>query len=154
MLDGPTAGAAPPGLREADDIARVEIPIVSGTMVNIPASKGRNTRWNRCLTSAPRPLRWSSIALKKPLMTKNSGIRKPWIAEKTIPKAESCRRSVTIQYDGKKGNCQMSWTGDPQAAGCFLTPSTKTVPLMTSGRSVEPFNVRHFFDADSISLGA
>lgn len=42
--------------------------------------------------------------------------------------------------------------GDPQAAGCFLTPSTKTVPLTTSGRSVEPFNVRHLFDADSISL--
>jgi Transposase IS66 family len=42
--------------------------------------------------------------------------------------------------------------GDSQAAGCFLTPSTKTVPLTTSGRSVEPFNARHFFDADSISL--
>ena len=42
--------------------------------------------------------------------------------------------------------------GDSQAAGCFLTPSTKTVPLTTSGRSVEPFNVRHFLDADSISL--
>jgi hypothetical protein len=51
-----------------------------------------------------------------------------------------------------RGNCQMSWTGDSQAAGCFLTPSTKTVPLTTSGRSVEPFNVRHLFDADSISL--
>ena len=70
-------------------------------MVNIPASKGRKTRWNRCLTSAPRPRRWSSIALKKPLMTKNSGIRKPWMAEKTIPKPASCRRSVTIQNDGK-----------------------------------------------------
>ena len=52
----------------------------------------------------------------------------------------------------RRGNCQMSWTGDCQAAGCFLTPSTKAVPLMTSGRSVAPFNVRHFFDADSISL--
>ena len=51
-----------------------------------------------------------------------------------------------------EGNCQMSWMGDSQAAGCFLTPSTKTVPLTTSGRSVEPFNVLHFFDADSISL--
>jgi hypothetical protein len=50
------------------------------------------------------------------------------------------------------GNCQMSWTEASQAAGCFLTPSTKTVPLMTSGRSVEPFNVRHFLDADSMSL--
>lgn len=40
-----------------------------------------------------------------------------------------------------------------QAAGfsCFR-PSTKTVPWMTSGRSVEPFNARHFLDADSISL--
>ena len=89
------------GLPAAEDIARVETPIVSGTMVNIPANKGRNTRWNRCLTSDPRPRLWSNIALKKPLMTKNSGIRKPWMAEKTIPKAESCRRSVTIQYDGK-----------------------------------------------------
>ncbi len=36
--------------------------------------------------------------------------------------------------------------GGTQAAGfsCF-TPSTKTVPWMTSGRSVEPFNARHFF---------
>ena len=48
----------------ADDIARVEIPIVSGTIVNIPTSNGRNTRWNRCLTSAPRPRLWSNIALK------------------------------------------------------------------------------------------
>ena len=34
-------------------------------------------------------------------MTKNSGIRKPWMAEKTIPKPGSCRRSATIQNDGK-----------------------------------------------------
>ena len=64
---------------------------MSGTTVNIPASKGRNTRWNRCLTSAPRPRLCSSIALKKPLRTKKSGIRKPWIAEKRIAKLESCR---------------------------------------------------------------
>src|SRR5262245_28111041 len=50
----------------------------------------------------------------------------------------------------KEGYCQMSLTADSQAAGCCLTPSTKTVPLTTSGRSVEPFNARHFFDADSI----
>ena len=50
------------------------------------------------------------------------------------------------------GNCQLLWTGESQAAGFCLTPSTKTVPLTTSGRSVEPFNARHFFDADSISL--
>jgi hypothetical protein len=43
--------------------------------------------------------------------------------------------------------------GVSQAAGfSCLMPSTKTVPLMTSGRSVEPFNARHFFDADPISL--
>ena len=59
-------------------------------MVNIPTSKGRNTRKNRCLTSDPRPRRDSSIALKKPLMTKKSGIRKPWMAEKTIPKPGFC----------------------------------------------------------------
>ena len=50
------------------------------------------------------------------------------------------------------GYCQLLWTGESQAAGFCLTPSTKTVPLTTSGRSVEPFNARHFFDADSISL--
>jgi hypothetical protein len=50
------------------------------------------------------------------------------------------------------GYCQMSWTGGPQAAGFLFTPSTKTTPLTTSDRSVDPFNVRHFFDADSISL--
>lgn len=48
--------------------------------------------------------------------------------------------------------CQLLWTGEFQAAGFWLTPSTKTVPLTISGRSVEPFNARHFFDADSISL--
>src|SRR5262249_21006282 len=31
------------------------------------------------------------------------------------------------------GYCQMSWTGGRQAAGSFLTPSMKTVPLTTSG---------------------
>ncbi len=63
---------------------------MAGTMVTIPSSKGRNTRKNRCLTSDMRPRRCSSIALKKPLMTKKSGIRKPWMAEKTIPKAGFC----------------------------------------------------------------
>lgn len=53
---------------------------------------------------------------------------------------------------GEPGYCQMSLTGDSQAAGCCLAPSTKTVPLTTSGRSVDPFNARHFFDADSINL--
>src|SRR3954467_10158267 len=50
---------------------------------------------------------------------------------------------------GRLGYCQLLWTGESQAAGSCLTPSTKTVPLTTSGRSVEPFNARHFFDADS-----
>ena len=39
-----------------------------------------------------------------------------------------------------------------QAAGFSLMPSTKTVPLMTSTKSGEPFNDRQRFDADSISL--
>jgi hypothetical protein len=51
------------------------------------------------------------------------------------------------------GYCQLSLTGISQAAGfsCF-TPSTKMTPWMISGRSFEPFNERHLFDADSISL--
>jgi non-specific serine/threonine protein kinase len=52
----------------------------------------------------------------------------------------------------RSGYCQLLWTGESQAAGFCLTPSTKTVPLITSGKSVAPFNARHFFDADSISL--
>jgi hypothetical protein len=59
---------------------------------------------------------------------------------------------VIYQEQCEVGQLSNVVDGDCQAAGCFLTPSTKTVPLTTSGRSVEPFNVRHFFDADSISL--
>jgi hypothetical protein len=39
-----------------------------------------------------------------------------------------------------------------QAAIGFLTPSTKTVPAITSGSNCDPFNALHFFDALSISL--
>jgi hypothetical protein len=39
-----------------------------------------------------------------------------------------------------------------QAAGFSLIPSLKTVPLMTSTSSGEPFNDRQPLDADSISL--
>src|SRR4051812_49359036 len=67
--------------------------------------------------------------------------RQPWRLSVTTPGSAATR-----------GYCQLLWTGDSQAAGCFLTPSVKTVPLTTSGRSVEPFNARHFFDAESISL--
>ncbi len=77
MSDTPADGGALPDFTAADDIATAEIQVVAGVMVNIPTSKGRNTRKNRCLTSDARPRRDSSIALKKPLMTKKSGIRKP-----------------------------------------------------------------------------
>ena len=39
-----------------------------------------------------------------------------------------------------------------QAAGFSLMPSMKTIPLMTSACSGDPFNERQLFDADSISL--
>ena len=122
----------PPGFREADDIATPEIQFVAGTMVTIPSSKGRNTRWNRCLTSDPRPRRCSSIALKKPLMTKKSGIRKPWMAEKTIPKPGSCRRSVTIQNDGK--NERDGVQDDPQQHG----DGPQGVQVGSSGEGRDP----------------
>jgi len=64
----------------------------------------------------------------------------------------SDREKAIALWRVQTGYCRMSWLGNPQAAGCFLTPSTKTVPLTTSDKSVEPFNARHFFDADSISL--
>ena len=57
-----------------------------------------------------------------------------------------------VQRIGKRYDLGLYPPQERQAAGCFLTPSTKAVPLMTSGRSVAPFNVRHFFDALSISL--
>ena len=65
--------------------------------------------------------------------------------------SEQLRRRINTQLN-KGGYCQLLCTGEFQAAGFCLTPSTKTVPLTTSDRSVEPFNARHFFDADSISL--
>ena len=89
--------------------------MVSGTMVNIPTSKGSNTLWNRCLTSALRPRRCSSIALKKPLMTKKSGIRKPWMAEKRIPEAVILPtiRDHPVRREEREGSVQ----DDPQQHG-------------------------------------
>jgi hypothetical protein len=50
------------------------------------------------------------------------------------------------------GYCQELCLEDSQAAGFSLMPSMKTVPLMTSASSGDPFNDRQLFDADSISL--
>ena len=96
-----------------DDIAMEEIQFVAGTTVTMPANKGRNTRRKRCLTSAPRPRRCNSIALKKPLMTKKTGMRKPWMAEKRTPNVASCRVSATTQNDGKN-----------ERAACRAIPSS------------------------------
>src|SRR3954466_15883710 len=63
-----------------------------------------------------------------------------------------CYRLIWCAGERGLGYCQMLFTEDLQGGGCCFTPSTKMVPLTISGRSVEPFNVRHFFDADSISL--
>ena len=51
-----------------------------------------------------------------------------------------------------KGYGQELCLENSQAAGFSLIPSMKTVPLMTSASSSEPFNDRQLFDADSISL--
>ena len=122
--DASLVGSVPPDFGVADDIARAEIPTVNGTMVTIPKRRGRNTLWNRCLRSDFQPRRWSSIALKKPLMTKNSGIRNPCMAEKTIPKPVSCRQSVTIQNDGKN-----------ESDACRTIPSSMA-PALRASRSV------------------
>src|SRR5579883_1554659 len=56
------------------------------------------------------------------------------------------------RLDGIKGYCQELCLEDSQAAGFSGMPSMKTVPLMTSASSGEPFKDRQLFDADSISL--
>jgi predicted transposase YbfD/YdcC len=52
----------------------------------------------------------------------------------------------------EEGYGQELCLGILQAAGFSLMPSMKTVPLMTSTSSGDPFNARQLFDADSISL--
>ena len=52
---------------------------VRGMMVNMPTVKGNRMRLTRWIRSPPRPRRFQSMAVKKPLSKKNSGMRKPWM---------------------------------------------------------------------------
>ena len=49
----------------------------AGMMVKHPTSSGSPTRRSRCLISERSPRLRHSMAVKKPLIMKNSGIRKP-----------------------------------------------------------------------------
>src|SRR5262249_32146999 len=62
------------------------------------------------------------------------------------------RRSKGTETDRKPGVMQGSCLDKLQATGSSRMPSMKTVPLMTSASSGEPFNDRQLFDALSISL--
>ena len=53
----------------------------TGTRVNRPATSGRPTRSRRCRARRRSPRACHSRALKKPLIRKNNGIRKPWMIE-------------------------------------------------------------------------
>ena len=55
--------------------------VVMGMTVNAPMARGRAIRLSRCAASWRSPLRCQSIAVKKPLRRKNTGIRNPWIAK-------------------------------------------------------------------------
>ena len=57
----------------------------AGTMVKSPRTKGRKTRRKRWDRSGPRPRRRQSMAVKKPLSRKNTGMRNPWMAAKSSP---------------------------------------------------------------------
>src|SRR5512147_2988872 len=74
--------------------------------------------------------------------------------EVVVPLADPPPGSTFKGYeDFVVGYCQILWMTVFQAAGfsCF-TPSIKTTPAVTSGRSFEPFKARHPFEADSINL--
>ena len=57
--------------------AKVYIQWVAGMTVNMHTSRGRPTRRRRCPPNAFSPRRCHSIAVKKPLSMKNTGIRNP-----------------------------------------------------------------------------
>jgi putative transposase len=59
---------------------------------------------------------------------------------------------VTTSNPDPEGYGQELCLENSQAAGFSRMPSMKTVPLITSDSSGEPFNDRQLFDADSISL--
>ena len=61
----------------ADPAAQSPTRLVSGTIVNMPIRSGSATRRSRWFSRAPRPRRRHSRAVKKPLIRKNTGIRKP-----------------------------------------------------------------------------
>lgn len=63
-----------------------------------------------------------------------------------------CECCTTFRITPEGGYCQELCLKNSQAAGFSWTPSMKTVPLMTSAKSGDPFNERQLFDADSISL--
>jgi hypothetical protein len=69
-----------------------------------------------------------------------------WIGVETLNPARN-----TISGN-REGYGQELCLANSQAAGFSLMPSMKTVPLMTSASSGEPFNDRQPFDAASISL--
>ena len=70
--------------------------------------QGRNTRKKRCFKIEPSPRLRQIIAVKKPLITKNTGIRKPWITKKKVPKASCCSLSWTPQGNGTKESAPCS----------------------------------------------
>ena len=66
-------------------MARPLTQFTAGTMVTSPRRKGRKRRRKRWERSDFRPRRRQSMAVKKPLSTKNTGMRKPWMAANKSP---------------------------------------------------------------------
>ena len=74
-----------------DAVAQSLIQFTAGTMVTSPSRNGNNTRRKRWESNDLKPRPRQSMAVKKPLSTKNTGMRKPWIAANNSQKKPLCR---------------------------------------------------------------
>ena len=85
-------------------MAQPLIQFTAGMIVTSPSRNGSNTRRKRWESTGFKPRPRQSMAVKKPLSTKNTGMRKPWIAANKNQKKPLCRSSWTAQGNGVKDN--------------------------------------------------
>jgi hypothetical protein len=71
--------------------------VIAGTTVMRPSRQGNNTRRQRCQSSALSPFFRQSIAVKKPLTSMKSCIRKPCTHAWKMNGHFACTTSWTIQ---------------------------------------------------------
>ena len=78
--------------------------LVAGIIVKQPMTYGNKIRLTRCFARDKTPRLRHSIAVKKPLSRKNSGMRKPCIALNTKYNEAFCSLSCTGHGKGIKDN--------------------------------------------------